>query len=324
MSNDLALKDLLDVQDFFGLPSPALVEKDYHVARALAAIAAVDTGRLRLVFSGGTALGRAHKLIQRMSEDIDLKIVAHPAPTRPELRGLRDVISSALLGAGFAFDPQNPEHVASRNSSQYTIYKLPYRPSAEGQGILRPEIQIETAVWPVRLPTIDCSVRSFYAEAFKQAPEIEKICCVSIPETAAEKFIALTRRVAAEQNKEPKDRDKTLVRHIYDLQVIRAHYDITAIVPLITQIIQADAIAYGNQYPPYREDPLRETWRALDILGSDPHYAAAYEELNRDMVYGEKASYADGITLLRQMAIAVLPTSIPPIIDDEQLLTASP
>jgi hypothetical protein len=53
------LQDLLEVQQAFGLPSPALVEKDWYVVRALAAIAALETAPMRLVFGGGTALGRA-------------------------------------------------------------------------------------------------------------------------------------------------------------------------------------------------------------------------------------------------------------------------
>jgi hypothetical protein len=46
------LEELLEVQAHFGLPSPALVEKDFYVVRALAAIAAVEMGALplRLVF----------------------------------------------------------------------------------------------------------------------------------------------------------------------------------------------------------------------------------------------------------------------------------
>jgi len=46
------LQDLLEVQQVFGLPSPALVEKDWYVMRALAAIASLDIEPLRLVFGG--------------------------------------------------------------------------------------------------------------------------------------------------------------------------------------------------------------------------------------------------------------------------------
>jgi hypothetical protein len=64
--SDDRLRELLEVQAYFGLPSPALVEKDLYVVKALASIVAIDTAPLRLVFGGGTALSRAHRLVRRM------------------------------------------------------------------------------------------------------------------------------------------------------------------------------------------------------------------------------------------------------------------
>ena len=87
---------------------------------------------------------------------------------------------SALLHAGFQFDPENAAHRDSGNASRYTIYRLPYAPLVTGQGALRPEIQIETAVWPLRLPSVEQSVTSFWAEAFKQPPEVPSIACVAL------------------------------------------------------------------------------------------------------------------------------------------------
>ena len=146
---------------------------------ALAAINAADVKPFRLVFSGGTALSRAHRLIRRMSEDIDLKIVSDEPRSRPELRKLRDTVTSALLHAGFQFDPENAAHRESGNASRYTVYRLPYTPQVTGEGALRPEIKIETAVWPLRLPSVERSVTSFWAEAFKQPAEVPSIPCVA-------------------------------------------------------------------------------------------------------------------------------------------------
>ena len=103
MCDKPSLQDLLEVQKQFDLPSPVLVEKDWYVVTALAAINTADLKPFRLVFSGGTALSRAHRLIQRMSEDIDLKIVSDEPRSRTELRKLRDIVTSALLHAGFQF-----------------------------------------------------------------------------------------------------------------------------------------------------------------------------------------------------------------------------
>jgi hypothetical protein len=56
---------VLEVQAHLGLSSPALVEKDFYVVKALAAIAEFDTAPLGFAFGGGTALSRAHCLIRR-------------------------------------------------------------------------------------------------------------------------------------------------------------------------------------------------------------------------------------------------------------------
>jgi hypothetical protein len=39
LSAEPTIEELLEVQAYFGLPSPALVEKDFYVVKALAAIA---------------------------------------------------------------------------------------------------------------------------------------------------------------------------------------------------------------------------------------------------------------------------------------------
>jgi len=256
----------------------------------------------RLVFSGGTALSRAHRLIRRMSEDLDLKIVSDEPRSRPELRKLRDNVTNALLHAGFQFDPENAAQRDSGNASRYTIYRLPYMPLVSGLGALRPEIQIETAVWPLRLPSVERSVTSFWAEAFKQPQEVPSIPCVALLETIAEKFVALTRRAGAELAEAGGPRDKTLVRHVYDLHVVRPHYDPAAVVALTKEIIRADVEAYGHQFPAYRENPVAETLRAVDGLATDGRFATNYAAFLRDMVYGEAPDFKTALATVSALA----------------------
>ena len=86
---------------------------------------------------------------------------------------------------------------------------------------------------------------------------------MSILETAADKFVGLTRRAGAELAglDEP---DPTLVRHLHDLHALREHYDPAEVAALAREVMLADAEAYGNQFPAYREDPMRETLRAVE------------------------------------------------------------
>jgi predicted nucleotidyltransferase component of viral defense system len=291
------------VQRQFGLPDPALVEKDWLVVRALAAITAADKGPFQLVFQGGTALSRAHRVIERMSEDIDIKIVSEGPPPPQALRRLRKSITAELLKAGFEFDPKNSEHLKPLYSkSRYTRYQLPYKAIAAGQGALRPEIQIETSVWPMRRPPIELPVISFVAEAFKRPSEVPAIACAAIVETAAEKFVALTRRAGAELADVQRRRDPTLVRHIYDLNAIREHYDPADVIALVREIMPSDADMYGHQFPAYRADPLTETLRAVDAIAADADFVSGYANFQRDMVYGQTADFETAIATLKSLA----------------------
>ena len=85
--------------------SPGLIEKDWHVVRAIGVIAGVDTAGMMSAFSGGTSLSKGWELIKRFSEDIDFK-VGEPAATsasraRRERIAYRERVLAALTGSGF-------------------------------------------------------------------------------------------------------------------------------------------------------------------------------------------------------------------------------
>ena len=301
MSDRPTLQELLEVQEYFSLPSPGLVEKDWHVVKALAAIAAVDTGEFRLIFGGGTALSRAYRLTKRMSEDVDLKIVCATAPSRGALRRLRRDITNALLGAGFEFDPENEKYRVSMYKGHYTKFQLPYAPIADGKG-LRPDVQIEASVWPLRRETVDKPVISFVAEAYGLQAELPKLACSSIVETAAEKLVALTWRAGSELAGLRKERDPTLVRHIYDLHMTREHYDVAETAGLALEVMKADAQTRGDRFPAWRKDPLGETLRAIEGIPKDQVFVDGYADFQRDMVYGEKPDFVSAIGSLNALA----------------------
>lgn len=240
-------QELLEVRQFFGLPSVQLVEKDWHVIRAMQAISQVDAGIFRLVFAGGTCLARAHKLVQRMSEDVDFKVVLRgAAPTsanqwRKELGGLRDRVTAGLQAAGFDIDPANTAQVKSRDANRYTVYNLTAGPAGTHAAPLRASLLIELNHTQLRLPTVRLPVASFIAEAFSRPPEIAGIDCASVSETAAEKLVSLTRRTAMEIAGVSRAPDPTLVRHIHDLHRVRKHIDRAVVVALARTISVQDA-----------------------------------------------------------------------------------
>lgn len=70
-----------DVAAKLGINEPSLVEKDYQVVRALSLLTQVKSSDFELVFAGGTCLSKTFKNLQRMSEDVDIKIL----PTEREM-----------------------------------------------------------------------------------------------------------------------------------------------------------------------------------------------------------------------------------------------
>jgi hypothetical protein len=289
--------DLRPVVDFFGLPGTAVVIKDFHVVRAIRVLAAFDASPFTLVFGGGTALARAHRIVRRMSEDVDFKIVPRPAAPisrsalRRQLEQLRHRVSAALQAGGFAFEAADKSAAWARDEGQYAVWHLPYQAAAgAGQG-LRPAIKVELNYAPLRRPTVIRPVSSFVAEAMNRPPEVAEIACVSIVETAAEKLVSLTRRTAMEMAGVSRDIDETLVRHIYDLHMMRGLIDPAEVAALAGAIAEADARQFAHQHPAYAADILGETRKALAALRTDPIHRSRYGDFVIAMAYGERPEF---------------------------------
>lgn len=300
--------ELRDTQESFGFLSPAPVEKDWYVVQAMQTILSVNAAPFRLVFAGGTCLARAHRLVERMSEDVDFKVVPPAAAMsnnqrRQALGNLRDRLESGLTAAGFilAAPPQ------SRDANQYTVLHL-RTGTADGEGSpLRATIQIELSFARLREPTVRHPVSSFVAQAFKRPPELGQVECTSITETAAEKAVSLTRRTAMEIAGVSQAPDPTLVRHIYDLHMVRKKVDLNKVAGLMRDIAIDDAKQFEHQHPAYRDDIAGETRKALTFLQSQPEVRARYEDFVAAMVYGQAAPFDEAIATVRSFVEAAWP-----------------
>jgi hypothetical protein len=61
-----------------------VIEKDYYVTQVIHILSDTENEYFRLVFAGGTCLAKAHKIVKRMSEDVDFKIQLHNSRLDPE------------------------------------------------------------------------------------------------------------------------------------------------------------------------------------------------------------------------------------------------
>lgn len=116
-----------DVADAVGLPSGQVVEKDYRVIELLSVInAAKMPDGARMVFAGGTCLACAHGVVQRMSEDVDLKIVLDGGPVtnsavKTALSRVKGAVRDAIVAAGFQGPPITAKYGVTDSSHNVSL-----------------------------------------------------------------------------------------------------------------------------------------------------------------------------------------------------------
>src|SRR5690242_6638966 len=83
----------------------AFVEKDWLVTQVISTIKDIDQEDFEIVFSGGTALSKAHHLLFRFSEDVDFRVLVKPElRTRKNLSNFKHAVVDALRAHGFAIE----------------------------------------------------------------------------------------------------------------------------------------------------------------------------------------------------------------------------
>ncbi len=80
-----------------------VLEKDIFVVEAIQSILSTQEDTFQLVFCGGTCLSKAYNLLERMSEDVDFKIVVKKGLTKSALRIESQLIQS--FGDGNMWTP---------------------------------------------------------------------------------------------------------------------------------------------------------------------------------------------------------------------------
>lgn len=365
ITNELKVKiEEAQLEGLVNLPSQIL-EKDIHVTDALNAIAKVDwysearpehkdgvntRGKElkisgKLVFAGGTCLSKAHSLIERMSEDIDIKVFLEPEPKgyRPmspkaRLTVLHDAIASALDELGFTIsavedaeeeplepkaeveEPQKARRKAEnphiRDGRRFFHLTLDYESVFEGTiGALRPKIKVELIHRHTMLPSAQQSFGYLVDKLVNIEPTNPVIIeCISIEETLAEKVLSMLRRTAWKWYGGQKgEMDPALVRHVYDVgQIVGQRPDVldgaSAIFP---SLVAKDAEEFGRQYPDFAANAKEILSKALTQLETDAAIFNNYVEKLQPLIYGKvNPTYTDAYAAFEKVAkkmIATLP-----------------
>jgi len=297
--------ELLDLEDF-------VIEKDYYVTQVIHALSGLENEYFRLVFAGGTCLAKAHKIVKRMSEDVDFKIQVKKinesfSKTRllKELKEFRSYIQSKLIIPNLITGEPRV-----RNEGQYSLIEIGYPSFFPQNTKLRSHILLEFTVSQIRLSIEGLSVRTLIEETLENVVVFPKVetQCISVGETAIEKWVGLTRRIMAIERGYHHD-DKTLIRHVYDLNAIKKMNKINDnFFVLAKAIVNHDAKQFKNQHPEYSDDPGAEINRSLDLLKSKSHWKERYQEFIETMVYDSNSvlAYESAIEILDRLSEEVI------------------
>jgi hypothetical protein len=266
------------IEDVAGRLRPGgegLIEKDWHVVRAISVLAAIDHGDVRPVFSGGTSLSIAWGLIKRFSEDIDFKVTMPEAPSQSQARtrrgAYRDKVLDTLNRAGFELIGRP----FSRNQSSFFSADLAYPTRFNRTAGLRPHLRIEMIFQSPALPAIDRPIRSLIAQAQRETAEVQSFPCVDPVETAADKLSALAWRVCVRDRGTAAD-DPTVIRHLHDLAALEtAVATAPAFNRLLWNAANADTGRGGGNAP---TNPAERFALMLKRLTTDAEWEDEYEE----------------------------------------------
>jgi len=126
------------VSQYMGLPE-VYIEKDYWITRSLKQLSESDVSQY-IVFKGGTSLSKAHKLIHRFSEDIDLAAIADGLGDAKRKRLLKNAEAAANNGLELLHDD-----IRNGKGSRFrkTAYRYPRDASDLNFGQASPELLLE-------------------------------------------------------------------------------------------------------------------------------------------------------------------------------------
>lgn len=308
------LIDALVAQTAMGGITAGLLEKDEHLTDALRALFGLPLDDMNLVFCGGTSLSKAHGLIERMSEDADLKIVLSPGmellsrtQIRKRLSTLRATVAEILASIGLVEDKSKAQAL---NENHYFRSEWSYARQYDSIAGLRPNLQIELTLRSPVLNIVTCEIGSLADQLAKRKDNTFAAPTVAIAETIAEKVLSFLRRYAQHRASfTQQDWDTSLVRHIYDVHcVYRRHPDVVAdAAEAFPTLVIGDQKEFGRQFPDFATAALSVLSGALRQASADTKIRAEYNANLLPLIYGNVApKFAEAFESFDGVAAALL------------------
>lgn len=281
-----------------------------------------DTG-VSFVFAGGTCLSKANNAIQRMSEDIDLKVVLSDIPNlrklpsglvnaRPRLRALSKAVFEMLQNNGWiCAEVEKRDIYDADHDYNHMTFNIPYASRYQPFQGLRENIKLEFFAKSPILESENISLGYLYERSLKADPTVAfSYKCIPMQETLSEKVISILRRYAQHKdNPESNAFDSTLVRHVYDVHCIHTILggDISRAEEIFGQVVEVDVRLYGTKYEAFQENPIEVLQRSLHMCEENGELEGYFNEKVQPLLYeSETVTFQEAFETFKAVANSLL------------------
>lgn len=307
MQGNLEPLQIRKTSALLGIPAD-FIRKDYFVTQVIHALTQINDDYFELIFQGGTSLSKGYQVIRRMSEDVDFRVTQKSKATllgkvarRNKLRDFRYTLVNALKNTGFTVSDKDTRVLYE---GRFMSIQAKFSDS-EKIAYLKPHVAIDCFLSELALTPITKDITTLIKTSLGNECDhlILPVSCVALDETAAEKWVALTRRIA-NTKKKSRQSDKDLVRHLYDLYQLKIQGLLSgSYLSLVQKIIEKDKSQFKKLNDDYIENPSRESELALDLLYNDPQWKDHWHYFLEQMVYDKnKLSFDKAYAQLQSLS----------------------
>ncbi|NTW68778.1 MAG: nucleotidyl transferase AbiEii/AbiGii toxin family protein [Chlorobiaceae bacterium] len=280
----------------------AFVEKDWFVTQVISSLFEFKYEGFEFVFTGGTALSKAHNLIQRFSEDVDFRVIApKDQQNRSYLSRFKHEVIQHLRLNDFSL---KNHHITALNDNRFIVIEFDYPSYFTTPVAIRPHVQIEISVKAPQRKGIVLPVSSFVNTLTKSPPEAESVLSIDPVESASDKLSALAWRIPTRIRGSEND-DRALVRHIHDLALLKklALFDEYFVDLVAASMLEDEGRLRKN--PEFAAFSMAEKFqRMLSILNSDKEYPGEYDVFVKGVSYaveGETPDFTMGLNAVQAL-----------------------
>jgi len=282
-------------------PAGAL-EKDLHLTQILRILSSTSNKDLTLNFGGGTSLIKAFAIMNRMSEDLDIKVTSLIEMSKSELRrklkALKRSIEDDLQASGF-------EIVGSTILNEYKFFdfELKYQEKFPPEVSLRAAIKIEFTFAKLHVQALNTPISTLIYRDLGLFHTPLNFSCVALEQTTAEKILSFLRR----WDPTASNNDARLVRHIHDVAILmEAQIDRDGLRISFQEAVEEDRTRFANQQPEFMNNPKKLLERALSQLQGDESLSSAYQLFVLELVAGPAKSCGESLAIFTKAAVPLI------------------